>query len=86
MAELKPDVSKKTLAALEQLLEGISDPSSRRKFLKSRDTAVKKGDLPQPLIDALAELTPAELRLVSDLNTTLVESGLRWPGIKVGIV
>jgi hypothetical protein len=87
MAEAKPDVSKKTLAALEQVLDAISEPSSRRRFLKNPSSVLKQESaLPQPVIDALAELTPAELRLVADLNATLIDAGLRLPDIRVGLV
>jgi len=38
------------------------------------------------VIDFMAELTPAELRLVSDLNRVLVEAGFKADDGTVGIV
>ncbi len=77
---------------LEKLVEVISDPGTRRSFLEDAEGTLKKAGvkadaLPKSLVDALAELTPAELRLVSHLNTTLVEAGYKAPDSgSVGIV
>jgi hypothetical protein len=77
---------------LEKLVQVISDPTSRRSFVKDAEgtlqkAGVKSDALPKTLVDALAELTPAELRLVSHLNSTLVDAGYKAPDSgTVGIV
>jgi hypothetical protein len=74
---------------LEKLVQVISRPQTRRSFLKDPEGALKQAgaDIPDGLRDALAELSPAELRLVSHLNTTLLAAGLRAPDSDtVGIV
>jgi hypothetical protein len=77
---------------LEKLVQVISDPTSRRSFVKDAEgtlqkAGVKADALPKTLVDALAELTPAELRLVSHLNSTLVAAGYKAPDSgTVGIV
>jgi hypothetical protein len=69
---------------LEKLVQVISDPSTRRSFIKDAEgtlqkAGVKADALPKNVVDALAELTPAELRLVSHLNSTLFDAGYRAP-------
>ena len=77
---------------LEKLVQVISDPTSRRSFVKDAEgtlqkAGVKSDALPKTLVDALAELSPAELRLVSHLNSTLVDAGYKAPDSgTVGIV
>lgn len=76
----KPDISE-----LEKLVKVISDPATRRSFAKDAEgtlerAGVRAGALPKGLIDSLAELAPAELRLVSHLNATLLEAGFKAPG------
>lgn len=73
---------------LEKVMEMISDPGSRRMFLQDPKAAlgqrqVAVDDKVQMVIDALAELTPAELRLLASLNKTMLEAGYRYPGSKI---
>ena len=82
----------KGMSELEKLVQVISDHATRRSFVEDSEGTLQKagvdaGALPKSVVDSLAELSPAELRLVSHLNATLVEAGLRAPGSgTVGIV
>jgi hypothetical protein len=77
---------------LEKLVQVISSPRTRRRFLEDvegtlQKEGVKVDALPRSLVDSLAELSPAELRLVSHLNSSLVEAGFKAPNSDtVGIV
>lgn len=77
---------------LEKLVRVISSPGTRRSFLKDAEGTLQKagvnvGALPKSVVDSLAELSPAELRLVSHLNATLVDAGFKAPDSDtVGIV
>ena len=69
---------------LEKLVQVISDPGTRRSFIDDAEGTLKKAGvkadaLPKDVVDALAELTPAELRLVSHLNSTLFDAGYKAP-------
>lgn len=68
----------------EKLMELISDPGWRRKFLEDPDAAlnekgVARNENLQKLIDALADLSRAELRVVASLNQTLLQAGYKEP-------
>jgi hypothetical protein len=72
----------------EKIMELISDPGSRRKFLQDPDAAldakgVARNDKLQRLIDALADLSPAELRIVAGLNRTMLDAGFKHPNSDV---
>lgn len=73
---------------LEKVMEMISDAGSRRKFLQDPKAAVGQrqvavDDKIQVVIDALAELSSAELRLLATLNRTMLDAGYRYPGSKI---
>ncbi len=55
-----------------ELAERLADPKFRRSFLGNPQEALggaglNAEELPEELLDALAELTPTELRLLGDL-------------------
>lgn len=63
------------IEGLEQIIKAISTPSSRRRFKADPESALKDpSSVPRDVLDLFAEMTPAELRLVSQLNTTLCKS------------
>jgi hypothetical protein len=73
------------LKELEKIMQLISDPGSRRYFLQDPEKAlegkgVARSDKLQRVIDALADLSPAELRVVASLNKTMLEAGFKHPG------
>jgi hypothetical protein len=83
-------VSKPDIAAIDMLVNVVSRPGSVRRFRQDPEGTVREaGADPEALrdvIDFMAELTPAELRLVSDLNRVLVEAGFKADDGTVGIV
>jgi hypothetical protein len=70
VAEKDPQIE-----GLEQIVKAISTPSSRRRFKEDPASVLKDpSSVPKDVLDLFAEMTPAELRLVSQLNTTLCKN------------
>ena len=65
---------------LGKLGSALDNPAFRRAFSEDAqaamtDNGIVASQIPQSLVDALAELTPAELRVLSDIKDALQQIG-----------
>jgi hypothetical protein len=81
-AHLPADFDQDTAQALARLVEQVIDvPSARLQFRQDPVATAEAADVPitdqtTKVILTLAELSPAELRLLSELNRVFIEEGL----------
>lgn len=80
MADVPPDAVEVQCEPWNQLAEQLADSRFRRSFLGNPQEALggaqlNAEELPPELLDALAELTPTELRLLGDLVNRFQISG-----------
>jgi hypothetical protein len=80
--ESSSKASPEAVAALAGFVQVISRPASRKAFhadpLKALEKAKVNADhIPSDVLDHLSGLSLEELRLVSQLNSTLVGSGMK---------
>lgn len=81
-ARFADDFDHDAAQALGRLVEQVIDEPSKRKAFRenpveiAEDAGVKVDDKTRRLILTLAGLSPAELRLLTELNRTLIKEGL----------